>query len=199
MPAEHDEDAEVEQRAAPAQQPPLVELATSGWSSRTCRSGSARCGRRRRPPGDVGDDHPQEDVAVLIGAPPAVRLRHVLGRANGARTGPGRPPRSAGPAAASRSTASRSRGAGGGSVARHRVAARRRTASPRPRSASRSSSRPARCSRSSRSPRRRRRRRRTPAPRRGGRAARPSDELQPGAAVGCLNCSSAIPRLRVSP
>ena len=100
---EHEQDAEVEQRAAPAAAAGARRAGTSGWSSRTCRSGSARCGRPRRPRGRCRARPPTAAMstsALTAGSSRSgSRLGHVLGRGERRR----RPTSSSGgPSAASR-------------------------------------------------------------------------------------------------
>ena len=136
MAEQDEEDAEVEQRAAQPQQPVLVQLggprgpaelvvAVPPHSARR-RTRSGRCRARRptgRRPGRAHDPAPLGSLSTsAAGGGPAASARACTPVG---RTGRGPPPRSGGPSAASRSTASRSLPRSGGSVAQTACATRR--------------------------------------------------------------------------
>ena len=154
------EDAEVEQRAADAQQPVLVELRGPGGPAELVVAVAPASGRRRRrsgrrrerpPTGARSSAAPPGNDGIGSGSPavrPSPPARAELGVANGARPTSS----SGGPSAASRRTASRSSPRSGGSVAHTASHAPAPTASRRRAATSRSSSRPARWSSSSSRP-----------------------------------------------
>ena len=204
-PDEDDQDAEVEQRAADAQQPRLVELRRPGGPAELVvapapdvpptrmaiddvRAARPRAAPRRSSAGPGG----QRDVGPRsLRVTRRRRSRSRRGRRSPAADrcgrGPGRRPR---PAARGRAAGCR----------------RPRTAPaygvPSSTRASRSSSRPARCSRSSGQPDVGRATRRSPARRAGSRAARRRDQLAAAAAVDRLETGqrqAAPPGLAVGP